>query len=357
MSRLFHSLGFLLVVLPLAAQVPDWYDAASRKMHYPPEAWYTGFVVGELQEGETIEDAYARLKNEARAELVSTIRTSVEQNVSNRTQSVLRQTTSSFDERITETYISDTRIHSEITDIPGLKIEAWRNEDGAIVAFAYMKKTTLMNYLVKRITLGLAKSNSAIELAESLFADGHKSEARKEVKKGKKLLQEVEDAQSLLAIVDDTADEETLQYTLAHTLQQRLGMLEQQLKNAIMVYIKCTADLFGRQYTALAGKIKGDLSPLGVTFVSSPEQSDWAVYVSANAREYNSQQFGNVVSYTAYVEATVAIDKTATSQRIYEEQLNSEKGVHTISFAEAAREAYTILTPRICAIITEQIQR
>ena len=355
MSRLFHTLSLLLVVLRLAAQMPEWHNAASRKMHYPQDAWYTGYVEGQQKNGESIEDALSRLKNAARAELVSSIRTTVEQNISNRLESELRQSTSDFDEQGRETFVNETSISSGIRDIPGLQVEVYRHpQDGTIAAFAYMRRTTLGNQLIKRITLGVSKAESALEQTQTILDEGHKSEARQMAEKGLQQLTELEEAQNLLSIVDETADEERLQYTATKTLQKQLEALATQLKNAITVYIDCQADLFGEQYVAFIGQIKGELAQMDVSFVNSPELSEWAVYISASAREYNSIQFGNVTTYAVYAEADVVVEKNG--KRIYEKQLTSKKGVHTNGFDEAAREAYETLIPLIRSVIQEQIR-
>ena len=55
MRRLLNIVCLLSVILPLAAQMPNWYNAASRKMYYPLEAYYTGYADGEQQKGEALE--------------------------------------------------------------------------------------------------------------------------------------------------------------------------------------------------------------------------------------------------------------------------------------------------------------
>jgi hypothetical protein len=62
-----------MMSLQLAAQAPDWYSAASRKAHYPQNDWYIGYVEGEQRENEDIEETFSRLKDDARAELATTI--------------------------------------------------------------------------------------------------------------------------------------------------------------------------------------------------------------------------------------------------------------------------------------------
>ena len=356
LGQRFLTLFLLSVSLPLAAQTPDWLETASRKVHYPPVAWYTGFVAGEQKNNETQEDAYARLKNEARAELVASIRTTVQQNIAMHSRSDLQQTTESMEEQIQETYTSETRIQSGISDIPGLNVDTWRSKDGTIYAFACIKRATLRNQLIKRLTLGLSKAEGILEQTEQLAADGKKVEAMQMLQKGSQLLHEAEDAQTLLGIVDDSADEETLESATMQTLQKRYDALMMQLKNAVSVYLNCDAALFGEQYKPLEGKVRGELSQMGVTFVSAPEQSDWAIYITASAREHNSRQFGTMTTYTAYVDATIAIEKTKSGQRIFDAQTDAEKGTSTVSFAEAARDAYKQLSPKISETIKQQIQ-
>ena len=58
-----------------------------------------------------------------------------------------------------------------------------------------------------------------------------------------------------------------------------------------------------------------------------------------------------------HVDAIVTVEKTETKQRIFEKQLENEKGTHTISYSEAAREAYKSITPIIKTIIKEQMSQ
>ena len=57
-----------------------------------------------------------------------------------------------------------------------------------------------------------------------------------------------------------------------------------------------------------------------------------------------------------YVDANIAVDKTATGQRVYENEI-SEKGGHTQNFKKAARDAYKELFPKISEIIKEQVKQ
>ena len=52
----------------------------------------------------------------------------------------------------------------------------------------------------------------------------------------------------------------------------------------------------------------------------------------------------------------ISIDKGSTGQRVYEDAI-SEKGGHTHNYEQAARQAYQDLSPKLSAIIQEQIRQ
>ena len=169
---------------------------------------------------------------------------------------------------------------------------------------------------------------------------------------------EVDEAQKLLAAVDENADEESLQLQETRNLQRRLIDFVAQLKNGLNIYISCHAYMFGQQYNALKGEIQAELSKMGVTFVNRADLSDWAIYITASAREYNKIGEGNNAQYFVYVDTKLSIDKTVTGQRVYEEQLEPQKGAWTISFEEAARrDGYKKVSRLLIPIIKEQIQQ
>ena len=159
-----------------------------------------------------------------------------------------------------------------------------------------------------------------------------------------------------VAAVDEDADEESLQLQLTRTLQHRLTELVAQLQHGINIYLNCTANMFGTNYDDLASAIQGDLSPIGCSFVSSASQADWAITITAPARQYNKTDFGGYSSYFAYVDATVVITKTATGQCIHKSVI-SEKGGHTLNYEQAARDAYRSIVPKISELIKQQIMQ
>lgn len=340
--------------LTALAQQPDWYDDNSRAFNYPTKHYFVGFATDEKRNNESLEAAMSRMKNAARVEAASTIRVYVQNTTNiNGLSRTLESMEGSFYQSVEE-FSSRTKTSVEM-EIPGLQIDAWRNpQTGEIAAFAYVKKSTLIRQLEKKITVGLTKIETSMDQIDQLVANGQKMQARELAEKTVPQFREVDETQKLLAAVDEDADEESLQLQETRTLQHRLTGLVAQLKNGINIYLSCVALTLNGRYDALEGKIKGALSPLGCTFVSRVDQSDWAIYVSATTREHDFKG-GNM--FFVYVDAKIDITKTATKQHIFTEHLNPEKGGNANSYEAAAREAYKEVTPKIITAIKEQIQQ
>ena len=348
---------FLSVLsLNVFAQQPNWYDDGERAMEYPAGKYFTGFAEGQKQSNESLEAATSRLKSSARVDALSTIRVHVQNTTINQGLSkTLRTMEGTFRQSIRE-FASSTTTTVDM-EIPGLQTETWKNpKNGNIAAFAYVKKATLIRQLEKKITVCLTKIETALDQIEQMVAKGQKMQARDLAEKTLSNFAEVDETQKILAAVDEDADEETLQLNETRALQSRLTGMIADLKNGINIYLACDAKIFSANYPTLKGEIQGELSKLGCTFVNSADKADWIVYVTAQAREHQKANFGNMSSYFVYVEANIAVEKSATGQRIYENEI-SEKGGDTQSFERAARDAYKTISPEISKIIKEQIQQ
>ena len=351
-------LQFILLIIGIAAygQQPAWYDHTQRSADYPTGEYFTGFAEGQKQNGESTDAAIKRLTDAARAEAAATIRVHVKNNT---TTTGLSRTIKDMEGTFRQSTREIKTNTSTSTDmkITGLQVETWQNpQNGNIAAFAWVKKATLIRQLEKTITVELTKIETALDQINQLLADGQKMQARNIAEGTLPRFEQVDEAQKTLAVVDENADEESLQLGQTRELQSRLTQLAVQLKHGINIYIDCKADMFGTAYNTLKGEIQGQLSSLGCTFVSSAADSDWAIYINASAREYNKATFGNTNTYFCYVDADIAVEKTATGARIYEDRM-SVKGGHTISYEQAARQGYKDISPKLSDIIKQQIQQ
>ena len=347
----------LLATITALAQQPDWYDDNSRAFNYPTKQYFVGFAEGQKRGNESIEAAMSRMKNAARVEAASTIRVYVQNTTDiNGLSRTLESMEGSFYQSIEE-FSSRTRTSVEM-EIPGLQVDTWRNpQTGDIAAFAYVKKSTLIRQLEKKITIGLTKIETSLDQINQLVANGQKLQARELAEKTVPQFLDVDETQKLLAAVDENADEESLQLQETRALQRRLIEMVAQLRNGLNIFLSCHALMFGQNYNALKGEIEGALSPMGCTFVSRADQSDWAIYITASAREYNKIGESNDAQYVVYIDTKLSIDKTTTGQRIYEEQLKPEKGMWNFSYEQAARDGYRKISPKISEFIKQQIQQ
>ena len=337
-----------------AQMPPTWSDYDMRQLEYPDSEYFTGYAEGAPMTGERQEVATQRLKDAARVEALSTIRVHVKNNTTNNALSqTLRSSEGTFRQSMRE-FISSTTTSVDMK-IPGLQIEAWRDpQTGIISAFAYVKKNTLIRQLEKQITVALTKVEMSLDQIDQLIATGQKLQARSAAENALPLFAEVDEAQKLLVAVDADATEETLMLAETRQLQQRLMEMVAQLKNALTICLRADTKIFNSAYSALQAELQGHLSKLGCNFVTDPSIADWVIDISAQAREYNTMTMGNVSTYFVYVDANIAITKTATGQRVYENMF-SEKGGHTHNYEQAAREAYKYLLPKLREVLDEYI--
>lgn len=351
----------LLIFLPalsltVFAQQPNWYNESQRATSYPKNSYFTGIVYGEVQRGENAGKAMERLKNEARAEATKTILVRVQNETTSESHSQSIETIDDWSETIRESMDSKTTTTVDL-NIPGMEAEAWKNpSSNEVVAFAYIKKSTLSRQMDKQVTAGLTRIETVLDNAEQLASEGQKTQAKNVLPKVVPLFQEVEQAQRVLTVVDPMSDAESLQLAETKQLIQRYTRLAAELRNGIKIYLSCNAKIFNTNYTELRGAITGELSKMGCTFVNSAAQADWAIYVDASAREYQkNEQMGY---YFVYVDALIAVDRMPAGKRIYEEQLEPVKGGWTTNYADAARfQGYKEMTPKIIKSIKAQIQQ
>ena len=330
---------------------PGWMDALVRETVYPADKYYTGFASDKSPKGADKPAVYDRVQQNARIAAISSIQVSVEQTIDRYLQNA--QTHGSV--ATTDIMTSRAKSHTSIKDVPGLKVETWENpKTGEISAFAWVKTSDLSNRLMRRIAVNIGKTETELRNVELLIERGEKVQAKNSMTGVQTLFDDIENDQRVMLCIDPSVSNDDLSLEDTNRLKERYRALAAELKNGISVYLDCKADLFSSPYAALKSEIQGALSPVGCSFVSNTDQSDWSISITAAAREYNAATTGKYTLYAVIVDATIAITKTATNQLMYENQL-SEKGTHTHNYDQAARYAYQKISPKISAIIKEQI--
>ncbi len=332
---------------------PLWCDDNWRTATYPRTSYISGFVIGEVQVGESIEQTLQRIKEKAQAEAVQNITTSVEYTSSSIVQSDQHSGTMGFSEMTRELFSTSTTIHSSLKDIPNLSVESWHNsKTDEVYAFAWVKKTDLVRTLKKQIISHVTRAEMAIEEAEGLLAEGEKNAARKSIAKAIEYLQQVLEQQKVVQSVDSNTEMEDIAFAESNALKQRATALYQQLKNGISVCISGEISLLGKAYPTFIQQIKQEIGKVGCTFVTKEQEADWVIRLQGTTQEYNTLQN---TSYCAFVVmAEVAIEIAKKGQIIHTGNV-SQKGVHTINTEQAAKEAYSEVSKEIAAQINEII--
>ena len=334
---------------------PLWCDDNWRAATYPRTSYICGFVMGEVQTGESIEQTLQRIKEKAQAEAIQNITTSVEYTASSLVQSDQHSGTMGFSEMTRELFSTSTTIHSSLQDIPNLSVESWHNpKTNEVFAFAWVKKTDLVRTLKKQIISHITRAEMAIEEAEGLLAEGEKSAARKAIAKAIEHLQQVEEQQKVVQSVDSNTEMEDIAFVESNALKQRATTLYQQLKNGVAVYIGGDIFIFDKSYPTFINQIKQQSSPMGCTFTTNEAEADWVIRLQGMTREYNTLQTGAYTAYFVMAEVALQIVKGNTQSVIYEGSF-SEKGSHTLNREEAGCAAYAEVYQQVADKIKEII--
>lgn len=227
---------------------------------------------------------------------------------------------------------------------------------GKYYVIAYINKAEACNFYENEIKMLISNIGSHIAIADNYINSGFKTKAKEELQNTLALFGQKDEPLFWLNVFG--LDENKMQQYLneinssEQTVKSKLADLEYGLR----IFLDCKADLFGNSYPTLANTIKGDLSKIGCTFVTSAAEADLVINVTANAREYNAPTMGGHTTYFAYIDANLAIDKVVTNQRIYEDAL-TEKGGHTHNYTEAARVGYKQIAPKIIELINQYIKQ
>lgn len=345
-----------LVLFPLCvfAQTPDWLNADYRSIKYSAEKYFTGYSIRAIQKGEDLSQALEKVKDAARVQAVQSISVHVENVTRDERFSKSVEDLRSFGETIVETFSTQTQLTTDL-EITNLHIETYRNND-EVIGFAYVKRSDVIRQFDKSITSKLSKLEIQIDNIDEMVTNGQKIEARTKLEPLYSAFADIEADQKVLLAIDEDADLESIQMPELKALIQRYNKTMAQLKNGLTIFIDCQADLFGDNYPTLANALKGELSQIGCSFVTSAAEADWAIYVSAKAREYNASKSGKYTTYYSYIDATLAIDKVITNQRIYEDAL-SIKGGHSRNYTEAARDGYKQITANLINLINQYLKQ
>ena len=256
---------------------------------------------------------------------------------------------------------SSIQYHSESmvsTDLD-LKLAETRVEydaaSGTYYAIAFINKVEACNYYKNELERLISKVNNAIDIADNQIRNGFKSKAKEELKNVLPVFEQMDEPFFWLNVFGLSSVQIQYYVGQVNSSEQTVKAKIADLEHGTTYCVLCDADCFGKEYPNLQKDVKGQLSRMGCNFVDEPEKADFIIRISSSTREYNKANFGNSTMYVIYVDAVIVVDKNATGQRVYEDEI-SIKGSHTLGFEEAARDGYRNAGKEIGKVLKENIE-
>lgn len=224
-----------------------------------------------------------------------------------------------------------------------------------LYVIAYINKEEACNYYKNDIQMRISNLNNALNIADNYINTGFKAKAKTELENAMPQFDGAGKSFFWLNVFGLPGYQLNQLLDQVHRLEQNVKAKLVELEHGVTYCVVCNAKNFGKSYPKLQNELKGELSKMGCNFVDDPKSADYVIRVEAESREYNQMNTAGGSAYFSYVDASVAIDKNATGQRIFEDEI-SVKGSHTLSFEEAGRDGYKKVSKEICDLLKENIK-
>lgn len=288
---------------------------------------------------------------QAKQAAVDRARTNLARQVQVRVSEVSRMDKQSVNGRSSITYNSAQSLSTDVDmDLAESRVH-YNEAEERYYAIVFIDKAAACTYYENEVQMLISNLDNSIAVAAGYQESGFKQKAKAELEKALPLFDRVGKPFFWLNVFG--FDETRLHAYLdkVHVREQTVRQQLVDLEYGTTYCVVCVADLFGKRYVKLANELKGELAKAGCNFVDDPSAADIIIRVNASARKYNEFQS----AYFTYVDAAVSVDKTATGQRIFEDE-TSVKGSHTLSYDEAARDGYKQISKEITKLLKENIK-
>ncbi len=210
----------------------------------------------------------------------------------------------------------------------------------------YEKLENLQNNLSQK----LMQVESFLQTSKNLLNDGEKNKARSQCELAKQTLNDVRKIQDSMRIVEPSVTTEVLQQGRTENHHNEINRLSAQLAQAVMVYVKNTEDLFGKQVDVIANKLKSQMADNGCSFTDDEDRADFILTINAETRE------GSVTETLVFCYADINIDlfDVHKNKSVFSDDI-SEKGGSTTK-EKAARKAMETAVNKIMNSIVKWIK-
>lgn len=264
-------------------------------------------------------------------------------------------------EKISNNGISSVSYSSKSTYSTDVKLKLvntktlFSKKDNTYYAIAYIEKSSTISYFKKVIEDNLSAVERLYNNSNDLISLGYKEKAKKELINALEYFSKTEEAFYWLKMCGSSSNEYTALLGIRNNLDGLIQQKVAQLGHDTTLFITCKADCFGTEYDQLESSLKSRVSSEDRSFVNNKASADWIITINATARQHNAVSYGSLSSFFAYVDAKCTLYKATTGQMIFEGSF-SEKGGSTISYDEAAKDAYKRITSKILGAIDDLIE-
>lgn len=319
-----------------------------------PEEWlqYTApdFLYG-IQSGQNDtgmdENAFCNyLLDLARAELAKSVMVSV----SDRAELSRRST----DGRTSVDYSSVTTFSTDI-ELSLVKTESsYDRKTKTGRAIAYIFKPEALDFYRNRLRLAFDGIEASLSSAGRYYSEGLAARAAETLEELGAGMEGVREDLSMLNFFGATENELSELSGTARSYMERAAGLEAMLNRGTVLCLECSsAEVDCGDFEKV---LKGLLSEKKFSFTDCPDEADWSVSVDIDTREYGVSEIGGMKIYTVYAEASLTMRKIIGTQKTLEDRV-SAKGVHTVGYEEALRDAFDklgdTLAERLYSIINQ----
>lgn len=337
----------LIVLLLLASLQLKAQNYPSEWMRYTTDAYFH-----DIEHGSNSQNlSEAKFKND----LLDLARTNLSKQIQVRVAEVSQMDKNVVDGRSSILY---TSMRNVSTDVDMQLAETRTQFDPVsekLYVIAYINKEEACNYYKKDIQMRISNLNNALNIADNYINTGFKAKAKTELENAMPQFDGAGKSFFWLNVFGLPGYQLNQLLDQVHRLEQNVKAKLVELEHGVTYCVVCNAKNFGKSYPKLQNELKGDFSKMGCNFVDDPKSADYVIRVEAESREYNQMNTAGGSAYFSYVDASVAIDKNATGQRIFEDEI-SVKGSHTLSFEEAGRDGYKKVSKEICDLLKENIK-
>lgn len=264
-------------------KLPSWVWLDGREKEYPSEIYFTGFVSGNLDKGESVTNAANRLKNAAQASLSENILVKIESQTNSKDQNIyvdgINKGSALFQSDITTT--------SNI-EIVGIKTKSHYSKSSKnVYVLAYVSKKTLIDYYKTNLSQNISLIKGALQTANDLIQKKEKIKAKQQCEQTMPLVAKISTIQNLLIAIDNDIDSELLEQNTVQILTNQLLQTINDLRRSVCIYISSQEDIFGKQSSFLAQHLKAKLAQQDFSFINDSSQADFQLHITATTRQHN----------------------------------------------------------------------